>query len=140
MPRSRYPDNRRIAAFQRDLLQIIRSAPGVQSAGFATYVPLSGTDNGWAFFIEGRPPLPVGVYNMGKFRPTSPGYFETIGVRLRRGRYFTDADREDALKVVMVDEALARKFWLDDNPIGRRMYLPRSPDDFLKVGEHACTH
>jgi len=67
----------------------------------------------------------------------TPGYFETIGARLRRGRYFTDADREDALKVVMVDEALARKFWPDDNPIGRRMYLPRSPDDFLKVGEHA---
>ena len=45
----------------------------------------------------------------------TPGYFETIGARLRRGRYFTDADREDALKVVMVDEALARKFWPDDN-------------------------
>src|SRR5205823_950596 len=59
LPRARYPDNRRIAAFQRELLQSVRRVPGVQSAGFATYLPLSGTDNGWAFFIEGRPPLPV---------------------------------------------------------------------------------
>lgn len=64
LPRSRYPDNRRIAAFQQELLKSVQSAPGVQSAGFATYLPLSGTGNGWAFFIEGRPPLPVGVYNV----------------------------------------------------------------------------
>jgi len=52
----------------------------VQSAGLATYLPLSGFDNAWSFVIEGRPPLPVGMYNMAKYRPASAAYFETIGI------------------------------------------------------------
>ena len=82
LPRSRYPDNHRIAAFQQDLLTRVRNSPGVRSAGFATYLPLSGTDNGWAFFIEGRPPHPIGVWDSAKYRPACPGYFETIGIPL----------------------------------------------------------
>ena len=58
LPRSRYPDNSKIAAFERELSERLLARPGIQSAGFASYLPLSGTDNGWAFFIEGRPPLP----------------------------------------------------------------------------------
>ena len=96
LPRSRYPDNRRIAAFERELLDSLRGRPGIQSAGFATYLPLSGSDNGWSFFIEGRPPLPVGVYNMAKYRPVSAGYFETIGIPLLRGRSFTPADTAES--------------------------------------------
>ena len=92
LPRSRYPDNRRIAAFERELLDRLRGRPGIQSAGFTTYLPLSGSDNGWSFFVEGRPPLPVGVYNMAKYRPVSAGYFETIGIPLLKGRSFTPAD------------------------------------------------
>ena len=56
LSRSRYPDARRIAAFQRELLERVRNTPGVQSAGLTAYLPLSGTDNGWGFVIEGRPP------------------------------------------------------------------------------------
>ena len=92
LPKASYPNNRRIAAFERELLASLRARPGIQSAGFATYLPLGGSDNGWAFFIEGRPPLPVGIYNMAKYRPVSAGYFETIGIPLRRGRLFTEAD------------------------------------------------
>src|SRR5262249_564633 len=57
LPRSRYPDNRRIAAFEQELLDGLRERPGIQSAGFTSYLPLSGSDNGWSFFIEGRPSL-----------------------------------------------------------------------------------
>ena len=121
LPRSHYPDNRRIAAFQRELLQTVRSKPGVQSAGFATYLPLSGTDNGWAFFIEGRPPLPVGVYNMGKYRPVSPGYFDAIGIPLLRGRAFTFADTENSPWAVVINESLARAYWGKDDPVGQRL-------------------
>jgi len=99
----------------------VQSAPGVQSAGFATYLPLSGTDNGWAFFIEGRPPLPVGVYNVAKYRPTSPGYFETIGVPLLRGRTFAFADTEDAPWVVIINQAMARQYWGEQDPVGQRL-------------------
>ncbi len=121
LPRSGYPDNRRIAAFQQELLKSVQSAPGVQSAGFATYLPLSGTDNGWAFVIEGRPPLPVGVYNGAKYRPASPGYFETIGIPLLRGRTFTFADTEDAPWVVIINQVMARKYWGEQDPVGQRL-------------------
>ena len=121
MPRSRYPDNRRIAAFQRELLQSVRSVPGVQSAGLATYLPLSGNDNGWAFFIEGRPPLPVGVFNTAKYRPASPGYFEAIGIPLLQGRAFTFPDTQEAPWVVMINQSMARAYWGQQDPVGQRL-------------------
>jgi putative ABC transport system permease protein len=121
LPRSRYPNNRKIAAFERELLESLHGRPGVQSAGFSTYVPLSGSDNGWAFFIEGRPPLPVGVYNMAKYRPVSAGYFETIRIPLLRGRSITPADTADSPTVVVINDAMVRAHWGAENPIGRRL-------------------
>lgn len=123
LPPSRYPDVRRIAAFERELLEKVRATPGVQSAGLTAYLPLSGTDNGWAFFIEGRPPLPVGVYNVAKYRPVSSGYFETIGIPLLRGRAFTTVDSEDAPWVVIINESMARAYWGKEDPVGRRLHF-----------------
>jgi putative ABC transport system permease protein len=121
LPRSRYPDNHRIAALEGELLESLRGRPGVQSAGFATYVPLSGLDNGWNFLIEGRPPLPVGTYNIAQYRPVSAGYFETIGIPLLRGRAFTVADTADSPWVVMINDSMAREYWPSENPIGQRI-------------------
>jgi putative ABC transport system permease protein len=121
LPRSRYPDNRRIAAFERELLDRLRERPGIQSAGFTTYLPLSGSDNGWSFLIEGRPPLPVGVYNMAKYRPVSAGYFETIGIPLVKGRWFTPADTAESPWVVVINASMARQYWGTENPVGQRL-------------------
>jgi putative ABC transport system permease protein len=121
LPRSRYADNRKIAAFERELLETIRRRPGVQSAGFSTYLPLSGSDNGWSFFIEGRPPLPVGVYNMAKYRPVSAGFFETIGIPLLRGRSITPADTAESPPVVVINDSMVRQHWGAEDPIGRRL-------------------
>jgi len=127
LPRSRYPDNRRIAALEREVLESLRGRPGVQSAGFATYVPLSGSDNDWSFLIEGRPPLPVGTFNVAKYRPVSAGYFETIGIPLLRGRSFTSADTAEAPWVVVINDSMAREYWPSENPIGRRLQIPGWP-------------
>ena len=121
IPTTRYTDNGKIAAFEQRLLESLHGRPGFQSAGFATYVPLSGLDNGWNFLIEGRPPLPVGTYNMAKYRPVSPGYFETIGIPLLRGRSFTVTDTADAPWVVMINDSMAREYWPSENPIGQRL-------------------
>jgi putative ABC transport system permease protein len=121
LPRSRYPDNHRIAALEGELLESLRGRPGVQSAGFATYVPLSGLDNAWSFVIEGRPPLPVGTYNIAMYRPVSAGYFETIGIPLLRGRSFTSADTAESPWVVVINDSLAREYWPSENPIGQRL-------------------
>jgi putative ABC transport system permease protein len=123
LPKSHYPDNRNIAAFERQALDALHGRSGIQSAGFATYLPLSGSDNGWAFFIEGQPSLPVGVFNFAKYRPVSEGYFETLGIPLLRGRLFTAADVADSPWVVVINDSMARQFWGSRNPIGERMHF-----------------
>jgi putative ABC transport system permease protein len=123
LPESRYPDNRRIAAFERQVLQALHGRPGIQSAGFATYLPLSGSDNGWAFFIEHQPPLPVGTFNFAKYRPVSEGYFETLGIPLLHGRLFTAADVANSPWVVVINDSMAHQFWGSKNPIGERLHF-----------------
>jgi putative ABC transport system permease protein len=122
LPRSRYPDNHQIAVFERGLLEQLEGSPAIQSAGFTTYLPLSGSDNGWAFLIEGRPPLPTGIFYFAKYRPVSAGYFETLGIPILRGRSFTRGDeREGSPWVVVINESMARKYWGAEDPIGQRL-------------------
>ena len=121
LPRSRYADDVKIAALERVLRETLLGQPGIQSAGFATYVPLSGLDNGSSFLIEGRPPLPTGTYNMSQYRPVSPGYLETLGIPLLRGRSFTAADTGASQGVVMISDAMARQYWPSEDPIGQRV-------------------
>jgi putative ABC transport system permease protein len=127
LPRTRYADVARVSAFQRELLDRLRSAPGVQSAGATAYLPLSGDDNGWAIFIEGRPSRGVGVYDFAAYRVVSDGYFETLGMPLLQGRTFTAADNEDAPLVIVINEAMARAYWGDRSPLGRRLRFGGTP-------------
>ena len=113
--------HRRISTFQRELLGHVRDISGVQSAAFTAYLPLSGTDNSWAFIIEGRPPRPEGVYDMANYRPVSAGYFETMGIPVERGRGFSTGDTEDSPLVVAINETMARTWWGRQNPVGRRV-------------------
>ena len=121
LPKSSYPDNRRVAAFERKVLEELHGRAGIQSAGFATYLPLSGSDNGWAFFIENQPPLPVGTFNFAKYRPVSEGYFETLGIPLLRGRLLSAADVADSPWVVVINDSMARRYWGSKNPVGERL-------------------
>ena len=121
LPRARYADVARVSAFQRDLLDRLRNTPGVQSAGAAAYLPLSGDDNGWAIFIEGRPSRGVGVYDFAAYRVVSDGYFETLGMPLLEGRTFTAADTADAPLAIVINQAMARAYWGDQSPLGRRL-------------------
>jgi len=113
--------HRRISVFQRELADRVRAIPGVQSAGFTSHLPLAGTNNNWSFFIEGRPPNPPGVYDSTDYRPVTAGYFETIGIPIKRGRSFEARDDEDHALVVVVNETMARQFWPNENPVGKRL-------------------
>jgi len=113
--------HRRISAFLADLLDRVRPIPGVQSAAFTAYLPLGGADNAWAFNIEGRPPKPAGVYDMTEYRPVSPGYFETMGIPVERGRGFLPGDTEDSPLVVVINQSMARAYWRQQNPLGQRL-------------------
>lgn len=120
-PPLRYPDQARVAALHRDVLDRLRATDGVVAAGLTAYLPLSGVDNGWAFFIDGRPPLPVGVYNMAKYRPISDGYFEALGMPVLRGRAFTASDRDNQDPIVVINDSMARQYWGTENPVGQRL-------------------
>ena len=113
--------HRQISAFQRALLDRVYRIPGVQSAAFTAYLPLSGTNNSWAFNVEGRPPKPPGVYDTTNYRPVTAGYFETIGIPIERGRSFNAADTEDNPLVVIINESMARTYWGAQDPLGQRI-------------------
>jgi putative ABC transport system permease protein len=93
----------------------------VQSLGFTSHLPLAGTNNNWSFFIEGRPPNPPGVFDSTDYRPVTAGYFEAIGIPIKSGRPFEVRDDEDHPLVVIVNEAMARQFWPNENPVGKRL-------------------
>jgi putative ABC transport system permease protein len=113
--------HRQISALQRELLRRVRDIPGVESAAFASYLPLSGTESSWAFNIEGRPAKPPGVFDVTNYRPVSAGYFETMGIPVRRGRGFDSTDDEDHPLAVIINESMARTFWGRQNPLGQRV-------------------
>jgi predicted permease len=122
---ARYREVRQIAALQRQLVDRVQSLPGVRSAGIAAYLPLSGTDNSWSPTFERRAPLPPGEYV--KYRPVTPGYFDTLAIPLRDGRLFAETDREDAPAVAIVNEAAARAYWPGGNAIGQRLQIDGPP-------------
>ena len=111
----------KISQFQSELLQQVREIPGVKLAAFTSYLPMSGVDNSWAFYIKGRAPNPPGVFDVTNYRPVSAGYFETMGISVLRGREFTSGDTENGPLVVLVNAAMAHTWWKEENPIGEHV-------------------
>jgi predicted permease len=97
--------------------------PGVERFGFVSQSPFSAGDLGMTFHVEGQQPPPGEGALVANVRAATPGYFEAIGLPLRRGRTFTAADRTDGPAVAIVVETLARRYWPDGNAVGRRLRL-----------------
>ena len=115
-------------SYYRTILDRAREVPGVRSAAFSFRVPLrelpSGPMAGLAAVeleLEGEPLPPGTPLPRGDFRPVSPEYFETVGLRLLGGRSFDEADRADAPMVAVVNRALAERYFPGRDPIGRRL-------------------
>jgi len=130
------PDKQR--AFVRDVLQRMRTLPGVQSAGAVSTLPLTGFWGETDFLVEGRPLPKPGETPTADNRFVTPGYFSTMRVPLLGGRDFTDADRDDGRRVAIVDETLARRFF-GGRSVGKRLNLgtPEKPEWWEVVGEAA---
>jgi predicted permease len=128
-PSARYKGNDGARDFWNRLTERVRALPGVQAAGITSNIPLSGDTNDSVILAEGYV-MAKGESLISPFNSTvSPGYFEAMGIPIRRGRYFTDSDTDRAPAVVIVDERLAKRFWKDQDPIGRRMWKPDSPQE-----------
>jgi predicted permease len=120
---SRYRDFTARLRFYRSVLDRVTAIPGVISAGYTTFLPLTNAGGTSGFIIEGAPPPPPGQVNDANHRVISADYLKTIGVQLRAGRFFRDSDGPDAPPVAIINEAMARQYWPRQSPLGRRFRL-----------------
>ncbi len=121
------PDVQR--SFFRRAVAELQNIPGVTAAAGVNVLPLTGDNASGAFTPEGWPPPPPGQRESADRRAVTPRYFEAMGVRLLRGRAFTDADDERAPQVAIVSRALAEHYWAGADPIGKRLKLTRYAAD-----------
>jgi putative ABC transport system permease protein len=123
LPDARYEEEAQTVAFFDQLLPRLRALPGVRSASAVMGLPLSGLDFIISFEVGGRPPVPPSQQPSMQVRVATPDYFQAIGIPLTRGRGFTEADRADTPKVVLITEAAARQFFPGEDPIGKTIKL-----------------
>jgi putative ABC transport system permease protein len=110
-------------AFYQQLLDRIRATPGVEAAGAALNLPLRDAPSEISLTVEGYPELTPGQAPMVNENVITPDYFRTIGIPLLIGRDFNDADTGDSMIVTIIDERLAREYWPNESPIGKRITL-----------------
>jgi predicted permease len=118
----------RRAVFYRELLEKVRTLPGVESAGGINHLPLAGDMWGWPFTIEGRPKPRPGESPSAVYRIATPGYLESMRIPLRRGRDIAATDDVNAPGVVLVNETAARTYWPNENPIGKHITFTNEPN------------
>jgi putative ABC transport system permease protein len=122
LPDARYKEETKRALFYKQVLDRVKSLPGVESVGGISQLPLGGNEEIDGFNIEGRPRAEsVDAVMTAAFRVVSPDYFKTLRVPLVRGRYFDEHDTAESEGVMIVDEAFARRYFPDDDPIGKRV-------------------
>ena len=108
-------------SFYREVLDRVRALPNVSAAGMINHVPIVGDNWGLPFAVQGRPKPRPGESPSARYRVVLPGYFGAMRIALRRGRDFTDLDKEGAPKVVIVNEQMAKATWPGEDPIGQRL-------------------
>jgi putative ABC transport system permease protein len=133
LPRRKYSDQAQRIAFYRQVLERVKSLPGVTSVGYTTSVPLVWKGGTSGFYPEGRTVERArsdGLSYDANHRQISADYFQTMGIQLRRGRYFSDVDNEQAAPVGIVNETMARQYWPGEDAIGKRLKVG-DPDENL---------
>lgn len=135
LPRARYTDAKAMIAFHNEALRRIRALPGVTSAGATDWIPLSGNHNDSVILAEGRQMQPGESVISPANADVTPGYFESMGATLARGRFFDQRDVTGAPRVLIIDEKLAQRFWPNQNPVGRRMFRPTDLNHITSVTE-----
>jgi putative ABC transport system permease protein len=125
-PESRYRSRDEVTAFFARLLDEVRALPGVRSAGAGSGLPLAVNSGDWSFDVEGRPRGGTKHHGAADWYAVTPGYFETLRIKLVRGRLPAESDTPSAAPVLFLNEAAARQFFPGEDPIGRRIQLSRS--------------
>ncbi|HYV06245.1 MAG TPA: FtsX-like permease family protein, partial [Blastocatellia bacterium] len=129
LPAARYRKADQSKAIQKQLLEKLASLPGVEAAGVTTNLPMVG-ERGIGFIIEGDTTTAV---NTGYNAWVSDDYFRALGIQLKTGRGFSESDREGARPVVVINETMQRRFWPNEDALGKRIKWGGWPDDWLTI-------
>jgi putative ABC transport system permease protein len=123
LPRTKYPEGPQVASFFAQLRERLSALPGVESVGAVDAVPLSGSGSILAFAVEGRPaPPPEQVVDAEAYL-VMPGYFSTLGIPVARGEEFSSRHAAETPGATMINETMARRYFPDEDPIGKRITL-----------------
>jgi putative ABC transport system permease protein len=132
LPDSRYP-GLKVGLFYEQLLRGLTQLSGVESAGVCRFLPLGGSDASANFQIEGQPRLAAADQPRAKFRTAGGGYFAAMGIPLMRGRLFDSRDNRGTPKVVIINETAARRYWPNENPVGKRILSNFEQDQWSTI-------
>jgi putative ABC transport system permease protein len=128
-------DRERGMAFHREVVERVEAVPGVRAAALTNSLPIDGSNWGSIFIVGDQPVPPRAELASAAFTTISPSYFRTLDIRLLKGRWFDERDRENAPWVTVVNETFARRFWPNQDPIGKRVKQgwPENPTPWREV-------
>ena len=132
LPEKKYEKNEQQLAFADALLARLRVLPGVKAVGLTHSLPLI-SDWVLGFKIDGRPEVPPSDLPSTNYYSVTPDYFRAMGIRLVRGRLFTDRDDSHAPRVAVINETLARQFFPNEDPLGKRILVTNGPDVWRQI-------
>jgi predicted permease len=121
-------DNARGREFQKQLLERLRSLPGIRAAGIVDLAPVDLHFSRSPIFVEGQPPVRPMQAPRAMTSRISSGYFQAMNTRLIRGRDFTDRDNANSQPVTIINETFARRYWPNQDPVGKR-FRAGGPDE-----------
>ncbi|MEO8657156.1 MAG: ABC transporter permease [Bryobacteraceae bacterium] len=122
---ARYPQRPQQVAFYDRVLQNTAAIPGARNVALSNALPVNGRAIGYFFNVEGRAALEPSKAPTFWLHSISPAYLQTMGIPLLRGRFFTDADTDATRPVGIINEVMARRFWPNEDPIGRHVIYSR---------------
>jgi predicted permease len=135
LPQQQYPTQSAIDQFSESLLRNLRQLPGVEAAGITSLLPAAGNNGGIAFMIDGYVPPKGAGLNMSSMSLLLGDPFQALGVRLLRGRWFTESDKADSQLVAIVNRKMVEHYWPGQDPIGKRLRrgMPETATPWMTV-------
>jgi predicted permease len=136
LPHIKYKTNEQTAQFYDRLATELNMLPGIEGAGAGSDLPWTGYDeNAGGFMLEGRKPVP-GQELHARYHMATPGYFSAMGIPLLKGRFFNEGDKTGAPWVLIINHAMAQKYWPGEDVLGKRITFedePKKESDWMTV-------
>lgn len=126
LPELKYPDQQHIAVLYQRATRALQSQPGIESAAIVETLPIGGATESTGIRIPDWTPPNSGVRRYANYTIASPGFFATVGAPILRGREFMESDTANSMPVTVINDAMAKKFWPGQDPIGKQVG-PGSP-------------